>query len=308
MKELLRSTQVYKELSKRGAMAHAALVIFPDPAYGRMLLKECAKAFFGAADGSRVARLIGEDSFLDCKILPPEGGKLTAELASALPAESMLRPAEGEKKLYCIDGFQAVTPLVQNKLLKLLEEPPEGVYFLLCAVSEHGILPTVLSRVTKYAVPPFSAVEIERALVRAHGEQEGIREAALSCGGVYSAAETLMAEGGELRLAEEFLRGGKTVEICREIGDKKRVAFFSALRLILRDMLFYKTGNETACTFPNGKYRELAALYPTGAILSALDGADGAERDIRFNANAGQAAFDLALALREERIKWKKLS
>ena len=307
MKTLLRSTIVYREL-KRGGAAPATLVVFDDAVYLRSLLKECAKAFFCADDGSRVARLIDEESFLDCKILPPVGGKLTAEIASALPAESMLRPAEGNKKLYVLDQFQTVTPLVQNKLLKLLEEPPAGVFFLIGASSEHGILQTVLSRVNKYALSRFSATEISAALKRKYGAREGLEEAAAACGGVFSAAETLLEEGGDVLLAEDFLAGGKTVALCREIGDKKRVTFFPALRSVLREMLFYKTGREEFCVLKKQKHRELAALYPMGAILFALDGVTQAEKEIQFNANAGQAAFNLALRLREERMKWKRLS
>ncbi len=307
MKTRLRSTAVYRSI-KEGGMAQSTLLIFEDAVYLRALLKECAKAFFGAEEGSRVARLIDSESYLDCKILPPEGSKLTAETVSGLPAESMLRPAEGKNKLYVIASFESVTPLVQNKLLKLLEEPPAGVYFLLGASSAHGVLPTVLSRMSKYAVERFSAQEIAAALERNYAGNAGIRDAALASGGIYSAAETLLAEGGDIALAEAFLSGGRTAAICREIGDKKRTSFFGALRLVLRDMLFYKTGRENFCTFRKQGHKELAALYPVGAILFALEATAQAEREIKFNANAGQAAFNLALSLREERIKWKKLS
>lgn len=307
MRTLLRGTAVYRAVKEKG-LAPSTLVIFDDAVYLRALLKECAKAFFHAEDGGRLARLIDEESFLDCKILPPEGGKLTAEIASALPAESMLRPVEGKNKLYVIASFETVTPLVQNKLLKLLEEPPEGVYFLLGASSQHGVLPTVLSRMNQYVVPRFSTEEIIAALHRNYANAEGITDAALSCGGVYSAAEALLSEGGDLLLAEQFLSGGKTAAICREVGEKKRTAFFGALRLVLRDMLFYKTGQPQYCTFRKESYKRLSSLYPMGAILFALEGVEKAEREIQFNANAGQAAFNLALALREERIKWKRLS
>lgn len=307
MRTLLRSTAVYGELKKGGA-GQSVLVLFDDAVYLRLLLKECAKAFFGAEDGSRLARLIDEENFIDCKVLPPVGGKLTAEIASALPAESILRPAEGNKKVYLIEAFESVTPLVQNKLLKLLEEPPEGVYFFLGASSAHGVLPTVLSRVNRYAVPRFSVEQIKETLLRNYGVKEGVAEAAAASGGIYSAAETLLQESGDLLLAEEFLSGGKTVALCREIGEKKRASFFPALRSVLRDMLFYKTGMEKHCILKKQKHKELAEIYPVGAILFALDGVQKAEREIQFNANAGQAAFNLALGLREERIKWKKLS
>ena len=156
MRALLRSTSAYTSFCG-GAQtaAHFSLVLFPDERLLRPLLKECAKAFFGAADGSRTAKLIDEECFSDCIILPPAGGKLTAELAATIAEESILRPVEGEKKLFVLDAFHTVTPLVQNKLLKLLEEPPEGVYFLAGAAAEHTVLPTVLSRACRLAVAPF---------------------------------------------------------------------------------------------------------------------------------------------------------
>ena len=39
-----------------------------------------------------------------------------------------------------------MSPAAQNTLLKILEEPPAGVYFLLLCTSAAGLLPTVRSR------------------------------------------------------------------------------------------------------------------------------------------------------------------
>ena len=89
MKTLLRSTAVYRSI-KEGGMAQSTLVVFDDAVYLRALLKECAKAFLGAEEGSRVAPLIDYESYHDCKIMTPEGGNLTAEPVSALPAEARI--------------------------------------------------------------------------------------------------------------------------------------------------------------------------------------------------------------------------
>ncbi len=310
MKTLLRSTTAYALYSAqaaRGEVPHTALILFPDPVYLRALLKECAKAFFRAEEGSRTAVLIDKECYSDCRILPAAGEKLTADGASEIVEESMLRPVEGDKKLFVLDTFESAAALVQNKLLKVLEEPPAGVFFLLGATAEHAVLPTVLSRAEKLSVPPFSEERIEEALRRGHAQEKGIREAAVASGGIYSVAETLLAGGDDFRLAEDFLRGKDLEILCRKLGERKeKKSFFAAVRLMLRDLLFQAVH---ASVFVAGRVPgDLAAAYPAGVCLAALEFTADAERDLLFNANAGQAAYTLALRIREEQKKWQTLS
>ncbi|MBR7186050.1 MAG: hypothetical protein IKD43_00920 [Clostridia bacterium] len=312
MKQLLRSTTAYK-LFVADAMcastAHTTLIVFPDEKYLRMLLKECAKAFFLAKEGSRVEALIERESFQDCMILPAMGEKLTADTASALIEESALRPLEGDKKLFVLDAFENVTPLVQNKLLKVLEEPPRGVYFLLGATAEHALLPTVLSRAKRYVVPPFSEEAIEGALKRGRVQGAELREAAAASGGIYSVAESLLAGGGEeFRLAEAFLAQRDVEKLCRALGERKEgKAFLAAVKLVLRDLMLLAAGQEHYCARKTAEMQRLAAEYPVGALLAAIGFVTDAERELQFNANVGQAALVLALRIREEKIKWQKL-
>ncbi len=313
MKELLHSTTAYRRIredAQGDSLSHTMLVLFPDEGYLRLLLKECAKAFFGAEEGSRTAMLIDKESFADCMILPPEGEKLTAESASSVVEESLLRPVEGARKLFVFDCFHLAAPLVQNKLLKLLEEPPDGVYFLLGATAEHAVLPTVLSRAKKFSVPPFTEKQIEDVLGRGHAREEGIREAAAASGGIVSVAEGLLAGGGEdFRLAEQFLAGEGVETLCRAIGERKeRRAFFAALKLVLRDMLFLSAGQKQFCARKTQEITRLAEEYPAGVILSAIGFVTEAEKEIGFNANPGQAAFSVYLRMQKEKERWQKLS
>lgn len=310
MRELLRRTNAYAAIAGDRSAPHATLVLFPDGKYLRALLKECAKAFFKAQDGSRIERLIETESFADCLFLPAEGEKLTAADGAHIIDESLLRPVEGDKKLFVLDGFHTVTPIVQNKLLKVLEEPPAGVYFLLGATAEHTVLPTVLSRVRKLAVPPFPEEAVFAALGRNYTGDPGIGEASAACGGVYSVAESLLEGGGEdFRLAEEFLRGENVERLCRELGDRKeKRSFFAAVRLTARDMLFYRTGGKKYVSLRGAKTQALAREFPLGALMAIGPMVSEAEREIQFNANLGQCALALALKIREEKEKWQKLS
>ncbi len=313
MIQLLRSTIAYRTFradSARGEVSHASLVLFSDGAYLRTLLRECTKAFFGAEDGSREANLLHEEGFSDCLFFPAAGGKLTVADGARIVEESLLRPIEGGKKLFVLDGFQSASPLVQNKLLKILEEPPVGVHFLLGATSEFGILPTVLSRVNKLTVPPFSEEAVLGALERKYGKSEKNMSAAAACGGVFSAAETLREGGGEdFALAEEFLRLSSAESLARKIGERKeKRSFLSALSLTLRDMLFYQTGQGQYASLKGASLVALAKQYPVGTLLRAQELITQAEKQITFNANYGQCLLSLAIFIREEKEKWQKLS
>ncbi len=310
MKKLIRSTTAYSLFSAdaaRGNCAHTTLILFPDAKYLRAFLTECAVAFFCAPEGSREALLIAKEAYADCLFFPAAGEKLTADDASRIIDESLLHPVEGTKKLFVVEGIDAAAPLVQNKLLKVLEEPPEGAYFLLGATAEHAVLPTVLSRAKKLSVPPFAEEEIAAALKR-RGASGEIAEAAAACGGIYSVAEDLLEGGGEeFLLAERYLAGEDLEKICREIGDKKARSFFAALKLVLRDVMMCASHQPYAAR-KTKKIRELAESYPAGALIAAMGFADEAEREIKFNANPGQAALALALRIREEKEKWQTLS
>ena len=57
-----------------------------------------------------------------------------------------LAPVAGRMKVYIIDEVHMLTPEASNALLKMLEEPPEHVVFVLATTEKHKVLPTIISR------------------------------------------------------------------------------------------------------------------------------------------------------------------
>ncbi len=55
-----------------------------------------------------------------------------------------------------------------NKLLKLIEEPPENTLFIFVAEDEDAILPTILSRTQLIKIPPLSNEEVKKALINTY--------------------------------------------------------------------------------------------------------------------------------------------
>lgn len=117
-----------------------------------------------------------------------EGKPITVDQVRSLRADAYIRPNEGERKIYLLEGADQMNASAQNAMLKLLEEGPPYAAFLLIAGSAGGLLQTVRSRCEELALTPDSRAE-ETAV------SEEIRDAAKKLAGALERA-------GELELLE----------------------------------------------------------------------------------------------------------
>ena len=307
MKKLIEGTTAYAVFSgdiASGRISHAYMLHFQDADNMRAALKIFALAFFGVTEYDPVGKRILNESYSDLIIFPEEGKKINVEGASALLADSALKPLEGDRKLFIISGFNEATPLIQNKLLKTLEEPAEGVYFLLGATSLAPVLDTVKSRVKGLTIPPFSESEIFGALERK--EKNSLNsQAAASCGGILGVAEN-MVNGGWFASVSEAAKEisttteiGKVGEVAIKYGDiKYRTELISAIALNYHRAL---------CDKIEGKSGEVADCFEKATLIYAAESADRACRDLKFNAFFQGLLYDLMLRIIEENDKWLKL-
>lgn len=59
---------------------------------------------------------------------------------------SSLKPYEGERRIFILPEISQLSIAASNALLRLLEEPPEKVTFLLTTTNLQNVIPTILSR------------------------------------------------------------------------------------------------------------------------------------------------------------------
>lgn len=87
-----------------------------------------------------------------------------------------LKPYEGRWRVFILEEADRLSPEAGDALLKLLEEPPEGVVLVLTALEEEALLPTVRSRCVRLLLRPLPEERVEEAL---KGEGVGAERARL---------------------------------------------------------------------------------------------------------------------------------
>jgi len=125
-------------------------------------------------------RKLRHDSHPDVRRLRRSGKRIGIDRVRELHQDARYPPLEALRKVYVIEETEALSPEAANSLLKMLEEPPAYVVFLLLARTLN-VWPTVLSRCQVLKLRPPSADELrERWRAQAQAEDEvARREAAL---------------------------------------------------------------------------------------------------------------------------------
>lgn len=118
-----------------------------------------AKAFLcGAEDkpclSCKSCHLVDVGSHPDYMMISPEGASIKVEQIRNLRNEAYLTPMMSEGRVFVIDCADSMNQNSQNALLKVLEEPPASVCFILLCQNANLLLPTVRSRCVCYTLAP----------------------------------------------------------------------------------------------------------------------------------------------------------
>jgi len=125
-----------------------------------------------------------------------------------LKNSSIFKPFEGKKKIAIISNAEKMTIQAANSILKLLEEPPKDMLFILTTEDQRLILPTIQSRCTGIKFLPLQSEEIKNALLNNFKIDENDAEiiSIISEGNYTKAAEFLQEGIKEIsEFAEKFI-------------------------------------------------------------------------------------------------------
>ena len=91
----------------------------------------------------------------------------------ALRDEAVYSPAAVRKRVYIVDEVHMLSTPAFNALLKILEEPPEHLMFILATTELHKVPATIKSRCQQFAFKRISALDITQRL-KYVAQEEGI--------------------------------------------------------------------------------------------------------------------------------------
>jgi len=159
---------------------------------------------------------------------------ITVEQVRTMQQRLTTRPTLGARRAIVIDPADELEKSAANALLKSLEEPPAGTYFLLVVHRLGRLLPTIRSRCRLLQFPRLADAEIDAILQREVPQADGaVREAAIAAAGGSpgAALEFVGLDLGRLyrvmcEIAEQgdpdFSRRGKLAEALGARPDRRR--------------------------------------------------------------------------------------
>ena len=225
----------------------------------------------------------------------------------ALREEAVYTPAAVRKRVYIVDEVHMLSTAAFNALLKILEEPPEHLMFILATTELHTVPATIKSRCQQFAFKRILPGDIAARLAYV-ARQEGMELrgeganllARLADGGMRDALslldqcatpdgpigeqEVLDALGlaGNLETARllEQIGGGDTASaletLARLYGAGKEMgSLLGELSALVRDLLVRKTAPKGGAALLTGGYdentmRKLSNLFQTPRLVQML--------------------------------------
>jgi len=239
---------------------------------------------------------------------------ITAGESDDLVKKLSLKSSQGGYKVCIVWLPERMNIECANKLLKLIEEPPQQTVFIMVCEEPDKLLETIRSRVQRIDIRKISNEDIERALVERRGinEDDAHRIARLANGSWLKAMDELQV-GSEnelfldmyimlMRLAYQRkikdLR--KWSEQMAAMGREKQKRWLNFFLRMTRENFMYNFQNEELCYMTQQEEnfaKNFARFINENNILAINDLANLAIRDIGQNANGKIVFFDLALQM-----------
>ena len=173
----------------------------------------------------------------------------------ALREEAVYTPAALRRRVYIIDEVHMLSTPAFNALLKIMEEPPEHLVFILATTELHKVPATILSRCQRFSFKRILPRDIQQQLAMIAREEgidltaDGAEILSRMAGGALRDALSLL---DQCRVAEGTLDSAAVLDVLGLAGSIQTVQLMrcilqknSADALALFDKL-YRSGKDTA--------------------------------------------------------------
>lgn len=213
--------------------------------------------------------------------------------ADEIIENAQISPMINDKKIVYIKNLEKSTEAAQNKILKILEEPPRRTLFVITTTKTSAVLPTILSRCNKILVD-----ELDFDCVKEYFNDVNI--------------ETLTSAyaefGGYLGKLENSFSGGNLQEIStladeifNNLKSSKEIIYYSS------KLAQNKNNFLNVIKILENKYRTLFGknILSNMCITEIIEDLNKAKKEIESNAMLGIVADNLLMQILQTKFIYK---
>ncbi len=247
-------------------------------------------------------------------------GQISVNEAQDIVKSLSLKAYEGGFKVMIIWMAEKMNISAANKLLKLIEEPPNNTVFILVAEDEEHIIQTIRSRCQSLHFPPLTEADISNALIEREKCEDALaRKIAHQANGDYTKATHLLKRDSSDEQFEAwfiswvrsaFKAKGNKSTVLELVAWSEEIAVLN--RETQKSFLLYCIDFFRQSLLMNYKAKDLVYLEPTtekfklenfapfvhgGNIMEITEALENAIYHIERNGNAKIILTDLSIKL-----------
>ena len=246
-------------------------------------------------------------------------GNISVEEAKEISQKLSLKSYEGGYKVMIIWGVEKMNTAAANKLLKLLEEPPEKTLFILVTEDEEQLLATIQSRCQITHFRKLTEENILSGLLKAGAQESEAKKIAVDAEGNFNKAmDLLRKDSEELRFGEWFVfwvraafkaKGNKSSinelinwsEEVAKSGRETQKSFLLYCLSLFREGLLSNYGlsefQHTQIEVSGFDFKKLVPFVHESNIAGIQEALEKALYEIERNGNAKMIFTDVAIVL-----------
>ena len=254
------------------------------------------------------------NTFVDVIIYPQNSEVLKSDELNRMLDTVYEMPFENDKKVYVINNFANIDKLLQNKLLKTLEEPPQHAYFILKVTNETNVLQTIKSRCQKINVQTLSPQEMAKYLAP-FGEPKIVEQAIQFCGESVSDAEHYIKSPSFIKnvnfifdMLQNYKKSWQMVEYASVLYAKKD-EFLDLLHIylkVLQDAIYIVLGMKEKITLTSyqKEVENIAKTFSIDAMAHMIQSTTKILEKLDRNCNYNTIVDEFLLGILEDKHKW----
>lgn len=254
--------------------------------------------------------------------LPEDRKSIGIATIRELKYKAQIQPQELPCNIFIVRDAHTMTPEAQNSLLKVLEEPPEGVYIFLLCNTASALLPTVRSRAPSLRMQIFTEEELGEMLPTmdkkaAELSKRSPEEYSLllrSAGGTIGGALSKLAQKKDAKAAFRdkaaalvgYLRDGNKTDILlyfstANLSRDDMLTLLLYLGDAFRDMLTVKKCEDARLLFYLSREQadEDSYGFASETLMKLYNVADTMAEELTYNPNMNAFSVRCACALTE---------